>query len=59
MVKYKVDLLSMGGSRIAPIIVEASTGDKAKELAVLMANAQAKAKGSSSVYRATSVSRVY
>ncbi len=54
MAKWKVGLLSKGGHRIPAMIVEARTSSQAKELAVLMANAQAKAKGESYVYHATS-----
>ena len=55
MQKFKVDLLSTGGHRIDPLIVEAGNQEQAKALAVLIANAQAKAKGESYIYRAISV----
>jgi hypothetical protein len=55
MTKYKVGLHTNGGKRIE-IIVDATSPDKAKEAAVAMANAQAKAKGESYVYHATSAS---
>jgi hypothetical protein len=58
MTKYRVQLLSTGGHRIDPIVVEATSPDKAKELAVTMANAQAKAKNQSYVFKTTAVNQV-
>lgn len=55
MPMYKVALSSIGGTTLPPMVVEAKSPDQAKELAVQIANAQAKAKGQSIVFRATNV----
>ena len=59
MPKYKVELISKGGKRIPPIILEASSPNQAKTAAETQANAQAQASMNTKAYtyKATNVTQ--
>jgi len=57
--KYDVTVQSPGGGSTKSIRVEATSSDKAKVAAEAIANAEAKANGSSYTYKATSVRDVW
>lgn len=52
---YKVDLLSAGGGYRHSLVVTATSPDRARQLAVTIANAKAQAQGKRIQFHATNV----